>query len=127
MRRLEGPAWILSAAVFCTVALGSIPAVRASDNVWNSLIDLGNWNTDAFWTNGAAPDVGFNEAAAINNGTTVVLSAAAMSQGTPVNVGGVKLGQAAGNIGGLRIANGGSLEYYKSYMARRDARGIFAG
>ena len=54
-------------------------------------------------------DVGFNEAAAINNNTTAVLSAAAMSNGTPVSVGGVKLGQVAANIGGLRIANGGSL------------------
>jgi hypothetical protein len=83
-------------------------AARASDNVWIGP-DLGNWNTDSNWANTFAPDAGFNEAAAINNSTTVVLSAAAMSNGSPVNVGGVKLGQAAANIGGLRITNGGSL------------------
>jgi len=108
MRRLERPAWILSATFVYAVVLGLNSVASASDNVWIGP-DLGNWNTGTNWANGVAPDVGFNEAAAINNNTTAVLSAPTMSQGAPVNVGGVKLGQAAGNVGGLRIASGGSL------------------
>jgi hypothetical protein len=109
MRQPEPLARILSALLFVVlVMLGEADVARASDNVWNGP-DLGNWNTDSNWANGSAPDVAFNEAAAINNNTTVVLSAPAMSNGSAVNVGGVKLGQVAANIGGLRITNGGSL------------------
>lgn len=94
--------------VVSLLTLGLAQNARASDNAWTGP-DNGNWNTDANWANLFAPDVTFNEAAAINNSSTVVLSAPAMSNGSAVNVGGVKLGQAAANVGGLRITNGGSL------------------
>jgi hypothetical protein len=75
----------------------------ASDDLWSGP-NNGDWNTSANWTNGAPPNVAFNEAGAINNSTTAILSAAATT-----NAAGVKLGQAAANVGGLRIVNGGSL------------------
>jgi hypothetical protein len=71
--------------------------------------DLGNWNVDANWSGGIVPSVAFDEAAVINNFTTAVLSAHAMSQGSTVFVGGLRLGTAAANVGGLRIENGGNL------------------
>jgi hypothetical protein len=109
MRQAERPALKVPAILLVSLlTLGLAAVSQASDNAWIGL-DLANWNTDSNWANGVAPDVSFNEAAAINNNTTAVLSAPAMSQGSPVSVGGLKLGQAAANIGGLRITNGGSL------------------
>ena len=69
--------------------------------------NLGDWNTAVNWQDGAIfglPNAANNEAAAIGNNTTAVLSATATT-----NIAGLFLGQAANTTGGLRIANSGSL------------------
>jgi hypothetical protein len=116
----------LSAALLIAVSVLSLTA-RAKDTVWVGM-NNGNWNTtgvgtwDTFDTatppaiiDHVPPDAGFDEAARIDNNTTVVLSAQTMSANTaggtlvPVDIGGLKLATTAANFGGLRVTNGGRL------------------
>ena len=96
--KLQGvPARQLPAFVLLLLLTGAQGAF-AADVAWTGP-DLGNFFTAGNWTGGLQPDgATFNEAGVINNNTTAVVS----SGGSP-DPGGVKLGQAAGNIGGLRI------------------------
>src|SRR5688572_16494351 len=109
MMRLQRPSPRASTvAVLLAAALARGQTASAVENFWFGP-NLGNWSTDANWSAGSAPDVGFNEAGVINNHTTVLLASPAMSNGGGVNVGGVKLGQSASQAGALRIINGGLL------------------
>ncbi len=106
MRHLDFPTRRLAAILFLVMMLFRCGSVQATIVPWVGP-DLGNWNTPANWQDGAVfglPNAAADEAAAINNNTTAVLSATA---GT--NVAGLILGQTAGTTGGLRITNGGNL------------------
>ena len=91
-----GTVWLL-------VVLALSPAaVRAIDNPWN--VASGNWNTAANWLNGQVPSRALDDFPVISNGGTATLSAAAAN-----TVGGITIGQLAGETGTLEILPGGSL------------------
>ena len=113
MKRLATPGRFSSAA-FLLALLNTCQVGWGVNTAWVGP-DFGSWNVDANWSTGFGPNAGFNEAALINNGGTVVLNAPAMSNFAAVNVGGVKLGISSldppGDVenGGLRIVSGGVL------------------
>ena len=69
--------------------------------------DQGDWNLPANWEDGVIfglPNALNDEAAAISNDATAVLTTSAST-----SIAGLTLGQQANTFGGLRITNGGSL------------------
>jgi hypothetical protein len=93
----------LRAAVLVLPALLYPSRAEAVDSQYQGP-DLGNWNVDANWSTGFVPDAAFDEVGAINNHANVFVNSA-----IPMQAGGVKLGQAAGQSGGLRIQHTGVL------------------
>jgi hypothetical protein len=106
MKMIVLPMKLHSLVLFFVVVSCLAPLTYAVDVNWTGP-NNGNWTTAANWTtqngNNLVPDQGFDEAAAISNNTTAMVSSAT------TDVGGIKLGVTAGSSGGLRVASGGSL------------------
>jgi hypothetical protein len=103
MRQTERPTWVVPVifAVFA-LTLGPIRVALAVNNTWQG-VNLADYNSDPNWSIGAVPSSCCDEIATVNNNTTPLLSSLAP------NANGLLLGQTAADIGGLRIANVGSL------------------
>jgi len=104
MRKTICPARPVSAVLFVTL-LTLIPFenARAVGILWQG-VDLANYNTASNWSSLDPPNSCCDEVGTINNNTTAMLSAAAAHDSN-----GLVLGTTATDIGGLRIANLGSL------------------
>jgi len=85
------------------ITLSQLETAQAVSILWQG-VDLADYNTPTNWSSLDPPNSCCDEVGAINNNTTAVLSAAAAHDSN-----GLILGVAAADIGGLRIANGGSL------------------
>src|SRR5262245_4952412 len=104
MRKTIRPARPVSAILFVTLlTLVPFENARAVSILWQG-VDLADYNTAANWSSLDQPNSCCDEVGTINNNTTAVLSAAAAHDSN-----GLVLGTAAADIGGLRIANLGSL------------------
>ena len=103
MRQTDRPSRNVS-VTFAALLLMLVPfqVAQAINNNWIGP-NLGNYTTDANWSVGATPSSCCDEIATVNNNTTAQLSSVAPEAN------GLLLGQAAADIGGLRITNGGSL------------------
>jgi hypothetical protein len=103
MRQTERPSRKVP-VIFALLALtvGPFQVALAVNNTWQGA-NLANYNADANWSVGLVPSSCCDEIATVNNNTTAQLSSLAP------NANGLLLGQAAADIGGLRIANGGNL------------------
>src|ERR1051325_10460711 len=87
------------AALMLTLSATQLP--YAVNILWQGT-NLADYNAATNWSSGLVPGT-FDEIATVNNNTTALLSSAAP------DANGLTLGQAAADIGGLRIANGGSV------------------
>src|SRR3954471_5141644 len=102
MRLLKRPSQTVSVAfVVFALTLGQFQVAQAVNVLWTGT-NLADYNTNSNWSSNLVPGT-FDEIATVNNNTTALLSSPAQ------NANGLTLGQAAADIGGLRIANGGSV------------------
>src|SRR3954451_14443402 len=103
MRIIESPAQRMSVVLFATLMmLLHLETAQAVNIIWQG-VNLADYNVGSNWNSTAVPDACCDEIATVNNNTTALLSAPALT-----NANALVLGQAAADIGGLRIANGGS-------------------
>ncbi len=104
MRETKRPAWPVTAIFFVTLfTLTPFENAEAVSILWQG-VDLADYNVASNWSSLDPPNSCCDEVGTINNNTTAVLSAPAAHDSN-----GLVLGQAAADIGGLKIANGGSL------------------
>ncbi len=92
--------WLLALAVTVNQPLFAV------DYLWTA--GAGDWNSLTNWDQGFVPDALFEEVGVINNGGIASLSNAA------TDAAGLRLGDAAGQSGTLRVLSGGSISFIDS-------------
>jgi hypothetical protein len=102
MKQVDLPIRFAKAILLVFVLLGFCRYTWAVPNIWQGP-NLGDWNTGSNWSIGFPPDACCDEIATVNNNTTALIA------GLVPNANGMVLGTAVADIGGVRIASGGSL------------------
>lgn len=116
--RMHG--FYLLAAISLLSVAASRPLFAQANYTW--LSGTGDWNNGANWDQGVAPEAFYEETATINNGGTATLSTVAVNTRAydggsgviPGAVGGLVLGETAGDSGTLRVMSGGVINFVDS-------------
>lgn len=121
-------------AAVCLLCVTESPSLKAQTN-YTWIGGTGSWNSGANWDLGLPPEAFYEETATINNGGTATLNAAATnsvpydggSGVIPGAVGGLVLGQLAGDSGTLRVMSGGMINFVDSTGAAAGIANIGLG